>query len=115
MPGHQRPTYFAQHNLDALEAQVKLAVKYAEVYALGFEYAHEERGEANSQVAALDKAFDRQLRAMASARAAEAVHSGVLKLVPRRRDALNAFTRLHGQSERDRSRSPLGADAQHRR
>ena len=66
--------HLVKEKFDALEAPVKLAVRYAEVYALDVEKAHEELDEANSQV-----------------------------------------TRLNGQCERDRSRSPIGAYERRRR
>ena len=101
--------HLVKEKFDALEAHVKLVVRYAEVYALDVEKAHEELDEANSQVAAFDKALDRHLKVQKSARAAEATLSKTLELTQKRLDALNAFTRLNGQCERYRSRSPIGA------
>ena len=113
--GCRPPLQLVKEKFDTLAAHVKLAVRHAEVYALDVEKAHEELDEANSQVAALNKALDRQLKADKSARAAEAALSKTLELTQKRLNALNAFTRLNGQCERDRSRSPIGAYVQRRR
>ena len=114
-PGCCPPLHLVKENFDAREAHVKLAVRYAEVYALDVEKAHKELDEANSQVAALNKALDRQLKTEKSARAAEAALSETLELTQKRLDALNAFTRLNGQCEGDRSRSPIGAHVRRQR
>ena len=114
-PGCRSPLHLVKEKFDALEAHVKLAIKYAEVYALDVEKAHEELDEPNSQVAALYKALDHQLKAETSARPAEAAHPRALKVAQKRLDVLNAFTRLNGQCEHDRSRSPSGSYVRRRR
>ena len=114
-PGCRPPLHLVKEKFDALEAHIKLAVRHVEVYVLDVEKAHEELDEANSQVAALNKALDRQLKAETSAKAAEAALCKTLELMQKRLDALNAFTRLNGQCERDRSRSPIGAYVRRRR
>ena len=108
-PECRPPLHLVKEKFDALEAHVKLAVRHAEVYALDVENAHEELDKANGQVAALNKALDRQLKAETSAKAAGAALSKTLELTQKRLDALNACTRLNRQCERDRSRSPIGA------
>ena len=114
-PGCCPPLHLVKKNFDALEAHVKLAVRYAEVYAMFVEKAHEELDMANRQVVALDEALDRQLKAETFARAAEAAHSRALKLAQKLLGALNVFIRLHRQCERDRPRSPIGAYVRRRR
>ena len=74
-PGCRPPVHLVKENFDAREAHVKLAVRYAEVFAWDLETAHEELDEAKTQVAAFDKDLDRQLKAETSAEAAEAAHS----------------------------------------